>query len=67
MSTEYLADDGNYLKTIEGITAFVDKYFTYNDEFPEVRNINMQKINDIFSVNPNLKQLDAFLSDICGI
>ena len=27
----------------------------------------MQKINDIFAVTPNLKQLDAFLSDICGI
>eukprot|EP00091_Calanus_sinicus_P021861 TRINITY_DN6656_c0_g1_i5.p1 TRINITY_DN6656_c0_g1~~TRINITY_DN6656_c0_g1_i5.p1 ORF type:complete len:212 (-),score=72.67 TRINITY_DN6656_c0_g1_i5:94-729(-) len=47
--------------------AFVDKFFADNDEFPEVKNIIMQKINDIFSVTPNLKQLDAFLSDICGI
>ena len=67
MSTEYLADDGNYIKTIEGMTAFVEKYFTDNDEFPEVKNILMQKINDIFTVTPNLKQFDAFLSDICGI
>merc|ERR1719228_2634979 len=67
MSTEYLADDGNHLKTVEGVTAFVEKYFTDNKEFPEVKNIFKQKINDVFSANPNLKQLDAFLSDICGI
>jgi hypothetical protein len=67
MSTDYLADDANYLKTIEGMTAFVEKYFIDNDEFPEVKNIIMQKINDIFTVTPNLKQFDAFLSDICGI
>lgn len=67
MSTEYLADDGNHLKTVEGVTSFVEKYFMDNKEFPEVKNIFKQKINDVFSANPNLKQLDAFLSDICGI
>jgi len=67
MSTEYLADDENYLKTVEGITLFVEKYFTDNDELPEVENIIKAKTNDIFTANPNLKQLDAFLSDICGI
>jgi len=67
MSTEYLADDENYLKTVEGITLFIEKYFTDNDELPEVENIIKAKTNDIFTANPNLKQLDAFLSDICGI
>jgi len=67
MNTEYLADDGNYFKTLEGIEAFVEKYFVDNKEFPEVKHIVKQKINDVFTGNPNLKQLDAFLSDICGI
>ena len=67
MNTEYLADDGNHFKTAEGVSMFVEKYFVDNNEFPEVKNIIKQKLDDVFSANPNLKQLDAFLSDICGI
>lgn len=67
MNTEYLADDGNQFKTVEGVKIFVEKYFVDNNEFPEVKNIIEHKIDDVFSAKPNLKQLDAFLSDICGI
>merc|ERR1711936_1253022 len=35
--------------------------------FDEVKKIVINNINDILSVSPNIKQLEAFLSDICGI
>jgi len=67
MSTEYLADDGNYLKNVEDLTKFVEEYYLENAGFSEVKNNVVKKIHDIFSVGPNTKQLEAFLSDICGI
>eukprot|EP00092_Neocalanus_flemingeri_P008535 GFUD01009194.1.p1 GENE.GFUD01009194.1~~GFUD01009194.1.p1 ORF type:complete len:422 (+),score=136.21 GFUD01009194.1:61-1326(+) len=67
MSTDYLADDGYKMKTMADLNKFVEEFFENNTGFPEVKNIVVKKINDILSVGPNVKQLDAFLSDICGI
>jgi len=67
MTTEYLADDGNIINNIEVITRCIDDYFKYNAGFDEVKKIVINNINDILSVSPNIKQLEAFLSDICGI
>merc|ERR1712215_159825 len=67
MTTEYLADDGNIINNLEVITRCIDDYFKYNAGFDEVKKIVINNINDILSVSPNIKQLEAFLSDICGI
>jgi len=67
MTTEYLADDGNIINNLGVITRCIDDYFKYNAGFDEVKKIVINNINDILSVSPNIKQLEAFLSDICGI
>ena len=67
MSTEYLADDDNCLQNLEDLITVVDEYYNDNPGFTEVNEIVVKNINDIFSVGPNLKQLEAFLRNICGI
>merc|ERR1719334_131483 len=67
MNTEYLSDDGYHLEQLEAINAFVTKYFIDNPGYEEVKLQVMENIKDIVGVSPNLKQLEAFLCDICGI
>jgi len=67
MTTEYLADDGHIINNLEVITKCIDDYFKYNAGFEEVKKTVINNINDILTVNPNIKQLEAFLSDISGI
>jgi len=67
MSTEYLADNGHTVNSLECLNNVVNKYFEDNHGFGEVKETVVENINDIYNVDPNLKQLEAFLSDICGI
>jgi len=67
MSTEYLADNGHSLSSIDHLRVLVNEFFADNHGFSEVKETVVKKMNDIYNVDPNLKQLEAFLSDICGI
>jgi len=67
MDMEYLADIGNRLKTVEDVQAFLDRYFKDKSFLHDIKTIAERRIDDIIAVNPNSKQLDAFLTDLISI
>jgi len=67
MSTEYLADDGNKLTQVANIQTVIENFFKEHKDFPEVKQIIFNKIDEVTACTPNFRQLDAFLCDICGI
>ena len=67
MDMEYLADIGNHMKTSQEIHSFLDTYFINKSFLDEVKNVVIQRMDDLLAVRPNYKQLEALMTDLVSI
>ena len=67
MDMEYLADIGNKMKSPEDITIFLEDYFKDKSFLIDIKTTVISRIDDLLSVSPNTKQMDAFLTDLISI
>ena len=47
--------------------AFVEKFFRDTSDLPEVRSMVVDRLEEVVAVRPSVRQLEAFLSDLCSI
>merc|ERR1712013_164480 len=47
--------------------AFVEKFFRDTSDLPEVRAMVVDRLEEVVAAKPSLRQLEAFLSDLCSI
>merc|ERR1712200_4616 len=47
--------------------AFVEKFFRDTSDLPEVRAMVVDRLEEVVAAKPTLRQLEAFLSDLCSI
>ena len=47
--------------------AFVEKFFRDTSDLPEVRAMVVDRLDEVVAAKPTLRQLEAFLSDLCSI
>jgi len=70
MSMEYYTAEAAAMETLPTNTQvkdLVEEYFTDNSDLPAVRDIVMERIEEVMAVRPSRRQLEAFLSDLCSI
>ena len=47
--------------------AFVEKFFRDTSDLPDVRAMVVDRLEEVVAAKPTLRQLEAFLSDLCSI
>ena len=47
--------------------AFVEKFFRDTSDLPDVRAMVVDRLEEVVAAKPSLRQLEAFLSDLCSI
>ena len=67
MEMEYLADLGCPIVTEEEMEDFIQHFFQEKQNLVEIQQFLLRKVPVLMSVKPNVKQLDALLSDLLTI
>ena len=67
MEMEYLSDLGCPIVTEEEMEDFIQHFFQEKQNLLEIQQFLLRKVPALMSVKPNVKQLDALLSDLLTI
>merc|ERR1712107_763024 len=57
----------NVFSDLTTTRAFVEKFFRDTSDLPDVRAMVVDRLEEVVAAKPSLRQLEAFLSDLCSI